>query len=110
MISIVFSNLISNGIKFTNPGGRVSIKSSIMFDKVLTVVEDNGVGIAVEQIGNLFSIEKITKTRGTENEDGTGLGLILCKELVEKNFGELSVESFEGKGSRFTVELPVADE
>lgn len=109
MISIVFSNLLSNGIKFSKRGEKVTIRSYIEQEQVFTVIEDKGIGMDPEQVKNLFHIDKISRTRGTENEDGTGLGLILCKDLMEKNFGDLYVESTSGAGSRFVVSLPSAN-
>ncbi|MCK5820512.1 MAG: hypothetical protein KAH17_01455 [Bacteroidales bacterium] len=109
MISIVFSNLLSNGIKFSKRGGKVTIRSYIEQEQIFIVIEDNGIGMDPEQVKNLFHIDKISRTRGTENEDGTGLGLILCKDLMEKNYGDLHVESASGAGSRFVVSLPSAN-
>jgi signal transduction histidine kinase/ligand-binding sensor domain-containing protein len=105
MVSIVIRNLLSNGIKFTNNGGSVRIKCSVK-DKVELKVCDSGVGINNEDLNRLFRIDKIIKTKGTANEEGTGLGLILCKELITKNNGEIFAESKVDKGSTFTVILP----
>ncbi|MCB1190604.1 MAG: PAS domain-containing sensor histidine kinase [Leptospiraceae bacterium] len=106
MIQTVLRNLISNAIKFTPKGGVVTIfckqKEN---DKILLSVSDTGVGISPERQSNLFKIEKTHSTLGTENEKGTGLGLILCKEFVAKNKGKIRVKSTIGKGSKFYFTL-----
>jgi signal transduction histidine kinase len=108
MIRTVIRNLLSNALKFTNPGGTVKISASMSAsnDMVEITVSDNGVGIKEEDINELFRIDVRKNTRGTANEKGTGLGLILCKEFVEKNNGTIKVNSTPGKGSSFTVTLP----
>jgi len=109
MIRTVIRNLLSNAVKFTNPGGKVEVNSSISADgdSVDITISDNGVGISAEDIDTLFRIDvKKKKNKGTDNEKGTGLGLILCKEFVEKNNGSIRVTSEPGKGSRFTFTLP----
>jgi signal transduction histidine kinase/tetratricopeptide (TPR) repeat protein len=108
MINLVFRNLILNGIKFTESNGTIKI-SAIQDDKQITVsVKDNGVGIAPEIQNVLFDKTTGYSTRGTANEKGTGLGLILCKEFVERNGGKIWLESELGKGSTFFVTIPVA--
>jgi len=76
-------------------------------NKIEFSVTDNGIGIKNEDIGKIFKIGSNYTQRGTENETGTGLGLLLCKEFVEKNRGEISVNSTYGAGSTFTFKLPV---
>lgn len=107
MIRIVIRNLVSNAIKFTKPGGEVKISASLTADSVCVSVSDNGVGIFAEDIPGLFSIDKQKTTPGTEKEKGSGLGLILCKEFVEKNDGTIDVTSTPGEGSCFSFTLPV---
>ena len=107
MISIVFRNLISNAIKFTENGGKVKIASAKSEDMLDIVVEDNGIGIPPAILDNLFQIESNTQRDGTNNEKGTGIGLILCKEFIDRHDGQLSVQSDVGIGSRFVVSLPV---
>jgi len=102
MIETVLRNLVSNGINFTHPGGSVSISAAGKNDLVEVTVEDNGVGIAPDDQKKLFRIDEQYRTDGTANEKGTGLGLILCKDFVEKNNGTISVESELNKGSKFT--------
>lgn len=102
----VISNLTNNAIKFTPEGGTVTINYHQKKDNIELHFIDTGVGIDPGIIENLFKIDKITTTKGTNNEEGTGLGLILCKEFVNKNGGEISVISEKGKGSTFIVSLP----
>ena len=107
MIETVLRNLVSNGIKFTHPGGGVSISAAVNSDLVKVTVEDNGVGIDPGNQKKLFGIGEQYRMDGTSNEKGTGLGLILCKDFVEKNNGTISVESKLNKGSKFTFTVPV---
>jgi two-component system, sensor histidine kinase and response regulator len=107
MIDLVFRNLLSNAIKFTEQGGHIHIGSSTSAQSINLFVKDDGVGISAEQLPNLFGTANIS-TCGTANEKGTGLGLILCKEFVEKNSGKIAVESIPGSGATFTITLPVA--
>jgi signal transduction histidine kinase len=108
MVNLVFRNLILNGIKFTDNGGVIKI-SAIKGEKAITVsIADNGVGIAPEVQKMLFEKTTGYSTRGTANEKGTGLGLILAKEFIERNDGKIWLESEVGKGSTFYVTLPVA--
>jgi len=106
MVSTVIRNLISNAIKFTRPGGAITIKAKKQHNEILISVSDNGVGISKNRTENLFRIDQNTSTAGTANEQGTGLGLILCKEFVEKHKGRIWVESEENSGSTFTFTLP----
>lgn len=107
MISSVLRNLISNAIKFTPANGNVSIAAKAMSDLVEISVSDTGVGMDEETINKLFKIETSFSSPGTENEKGSGLGLLLCKEFVEKNGGKILVESEKGKGSTFRFSIPV---
>jgi signal transduction histidine kinase len=105
MLSTVLRNLVSNAIKFTPNGGEVKVEASVEDDNVKISVSDTGIGIKPETIRKLFKIETSFTTRGTENEKGTGLGLLLCKEFVEKHGGKVWVESVVGKGSCFNFTL-----
>ncbi len=105
MTSTVMRNLLSNAIKFTD-GGNVRIEAKDLDNFVEVTITDTGVGIKQENIEKLFRLEVEFSTRGTANEKGTGLGLILCKEFIEKNNGEIYVESEEGKGTSFVFKLP----
>ena len=106
MIGTVLRNLISNAIKFTNPGGEIVILAEPKKNELVISVSDKGVGIRKEVIEKLFRIDASHKTTGTQNEQGTGLGLILCKEFVEKHGGKIWVESEVGKGSKFCFTIP----
>lgn len=107
MVKTVLRNLISNAIKFTNIGGIVEV-CPFLFEGFLEItVSDNGVGIPPENLQYMFAIEKNISTLGTRDEKGTGLGLILCKELIEKQNGEIWVESILGKGSDFKFTIPL---
>ncbi|MBN1300247.1 MAG: HAMP domain-containing histidine kinase [Melioribacteraceae bacterium] len=106
MILTVLRNLVTNAVKFTNEGGTVKIYSDHNGDHSRIVVEDNGIGINKDTLGRLFNIDSKFSSNGTAGERGTGLGLILCKEFLSKNNGDISVESTSGKGSRFIVTLP----
>lgn len=107
MIHTVIRNLISNAIKFTEPGGRIVISATNTKNNTTIKIADNGIGIPEEKVENLFSIYDKRSTKGTRKEKGTGLGLILCKEFIEKNNGEIWAESVVGKGSSFYFSLPV---
>ena len=109
MIYSVLRNLISNAIKFTQKNGKVIVSSKMQKDKnfIEISVKDTGVGIPEVLINDLFRIDKNTSTIGTENEKGTGLGLILCKEFIEKHGGKIRVESIMTEGSNFIFTLPM---
>ena len=97
---------MTNAIKFTNDGGEVAIGAQEKETEWLVTVEDNGVGINDNVLKILFDKTAPYTTRGTANEKGTGLGLILCKEFVEKNGGKIQVQSQVGKGSKFSFTVP----
>lgn len=105
MLKTVMRNLISNAIKFTHSGGGVTIKASQKDEMVIIEVIDTGIGISPEKIDILFRIDVNFHEQGTNNENGTGLGLMLCKEFIEKNGGKIWVESLVGKGSTFAFTL-----
>lgn len=108
MTKTILRNLISNALKFTGNEGLVSISASRTNDFVEIQIKDSGVGIPESRIQNLFSIENNMTTLGTAKEKGTGLGLLLCKELVEIQGGKIWVESIDGKGSIFFFTLPIS--
>lgn len=107
MISTILRNLISNAIKFTPSGGTIDIYATSDRNNVEIKVSDNGVGMDEKIINRLFKIEENITSTGTANEKGTGLGLILCHEFVEKHGGKIWVESKPGKGSTFYFTLPM---
>lgn len=108
MISSVVRNLLSNAIKFTENKGHIKIYSKVFDSDLLISIEDNGIGMSEAVISKLFRIEEKITSIGTNRETGTGLGLILCKEFIEKNKGEINVISEKGKGSIFSFSLPLS--
>lgn len=108
MIRTVIRNLVSNALKFTHSGGEINIKIEHSKPYINIIVSDNGIGIPPEDIPGLFKLDTYKSNKGTLGEKGTGLGLILCKEFVEKNNGIIHVGSIPGKGSIFTVSLPIS--
>ncbi|MEP0733131.1 MAG: HAMP domain-containing sensor histidine kinase, partial [Nonlabens ulvanivorans] len=107
LLKTVLRNLISNAIKFTNPNGSINI-TALQKDKFLEIaVIDTGVGMSTEHMTDLFNLTTHKSQPGTEGEKGSGLGLILCKEFVEKMHGTLWVESVVNKGSTFKFSLPI---
>jgi PAS domain S-box-containing protein len=107
MMNTIFRNLISNAIKFTNKDGLIQISYRINEKAVQFEVEDNGIGIPKKDQIRIFNIDTNKSTIGTENEKGTGLGLVLCHEFVEQQGGQIWVESEEGKGSKFIFYIPL---
>lgn len=105
-VSTVIRNLISNAIKFTPAGGAIKLNIMYQSGEAVVSVADTGVGMDQEAIEKIFRIDAKHTTAGTANERGTGLGLILCKEFVEKNSGKIWVTSEPGKGSVFYFSLP----
>ncbi len=108
MINSVIQNLISNAVKFTNAGGEVKVTSNSKDDFIELSVSDTGVGMSAEEVNKLFRIDVQHTTHGTAGETGTGLGLVLCKEFVEKHGGQIWVESKPGVGTSVKFTLPKA--
>lgn len=108
MIMTVFRNLVSNAIKFTPRNGQIELSDRIHEEKAEITIRDNGIGISPETIEGIFSISKTKTAKGTEGEKGTGLGLALCRDFVEKNGGTIYVKSEPGKGSSFIFSLPLS--
>jgi signal transduction histidine kinase len=105
-VNTVVRNLIANAIKFTPEGGKITVSAQQQADSVVISIADTGVGMSKDVMNKLFRIDTKHTTKGTADEKGTGLGLILCKEFVEKNGGHIWVESEEGKGSVFRFTVP----
>jgi len=106
MILTVVRNLLSNAIKFTNEGGKIEVFGK-NYDKYVEIsIKDNGIGIGEEDLEKIFRIDIKHSTMGTANERGSGLGLVLCKEFIEKNLGTLKANSKLGEGSEFVFILP----
>lgn len=107
LLQTIHRNLINNAVKFTPEGGGIQISTEDNDDnKVVMVIQDSGIGMSKEMVDNLFNLEINTNRQGTNGESSTGLGLIICKELVEKQRGELKVESELNKGSKFKFNIP----
>ncbi|MEE8351340.1 MAG: HAMP domain-containing sensor histidine kinase [Rhodospirillales bacterium] len=106
MIDAVIRNLVNNAIKFTEIGGSIAITSQDLGDRLEVRVTDTGVGMEPDKVDNIFSLADSNSAAGTKGEQGTGLGLLLCKELVERNGGEIYVTSEPGKGSTFAFAVP----
>jgi len=107
MLRTILRNLITNAVKFTHKKGRITIKAGDNKNHLEISVSDNGIGMTSEIISKLFKIDSNLSTRGTNDEKGTGLGLVLCKEFVGNLGGSIRVESEAGKGSTFKVTLPL---
>lgn len=106
-VETVVRNLLANAIKFSPPGSKISIQSTNRDeDEVLVRVTDEGAGMDADRVSTLFDISKNSSTPGTSGEKGTGLGLVLCKELAERNGGSISVQSAPGQGTRILLTLP----
>ncbi|MDZ7605034.1 MAG: ATP-binding protein [Cyclobacteriaceae bacterium] len=105
MIQLVLRNLISNSIKFTPKYGLIEVGMQPDVPNLSLYIKDTGIGMSKEFIHNLFKSNVHTSTRGTDNEKGTGLGLKLCKEFIEKMNGSMAVESQPGQGTTFTILL-----
>ncbi|MFP4544020.1 MAG: PAS domain-containing protein [Candidatus Kapaibacterium sp.] len=107
LLNIIVRNILTNAIKFTNYGGKIELsckKSAKGF--VCLEIEDNGIGIDPETLKHLFDVKTHTSTAGTANETGTGLGMIICRELAEKNGGSIQVSSVPGRGTKVALIIP----
>jgi signal transduction histidine kinase len=106
MINTVIRNFISNAIKFTRKDGKIVIKADEKEKEILFCVNDSGIGMTSEVIGKLFKLDEKVSRSGTEGETSTGLGLLLCKEFIERHKGKIWAESVHGNGSSFFFSLP----
>ena len=107
MVMTILRNLISNAIKFTPQSGKIQVEINIKNEMLITSVTDNGVGIDKKVLKDLFDLSKSVSSEGTHGEKGSGIGLIITREFIRMNGGELSVKSEPGKGSTFSFSLPV---
>ncbi len=110
MVQTVIRNLIANSLKFTPPGGSIEVSSKRDGDMIRVTVSDTGVGMTADQVEKIFSLDQNTSTTGTSGEKGTGLGLPLCKDMLERNGGRIWAESQPGEGSQFHFTLPAGTE
>jgi len=107
ILQTVIRNLVSNAVKFTPKGGKISVSAKATGDKGVQIsIKDTGIGMSPKMVDNLFRLDVQTNRKGTDGEPSTGLGLMLCKEFVEKHGGKIWVESEEGKGSVFYFIIP----
>jgi len=106
MTKTILRNLITNSLKFTPHGGSIEVSSTNQNDETLVMISDTGIGIPNEYVNKLFMLDQKTSTTGTGGEVGTGLGLPLCKDILERNGGRIWVESTFGEGSQFYFTLP----
>jgi signal transduction histidine kinase len=107
ILTLVLRNLLSNAIKFSFEGGKITVNIYARGQILEICITDQGVGMDSATLQSLLSPTLTVSTQGTHNEKGTGLGLALCREYVQKAGGSLTVESTVGKGSIFTVTLPL---
>lgn len=107
MLDSIIRNLVTNAIKFSFKEGKVRIKAILTENGVCISVSDKGIGISSERLASIFEIDKHTNTNGTENELGSGLGLILCKDFVTRHNGEIWIESTLNKGTKVSFTLPL---
>ena len=105
LLHTIFKNLIYNAVKYTDPNGNITIDSIKIDDFFLFTVEDDGVGISEENLEKLFRLDTVYSTKGTKNESGTGLGLIICQEFVERHGGKIWVESKQGSWTKFSFTI-----
>src|SRR5450759_2074177 len=106
MLETVVRNLVSNAIKFTPKSGMISVSAKVTLDNIVEIkIRDTGIGMNKELINKLFLLNEKTNRKGTEGEPSTGLGLLLCKEFIEKHGGKIWVESEVGKGSTFSFTM-----
>jgi two-component system sensor histidine kinase/response regulator len=108
MLATVLRNLVSNAVKFTLPGGTITVAGSRTEHGVEIIVADTGVGMPAGKVADLFRLDRRSTTNGTAGERGSGLGLLLCRDLVERQGGELSVTSLPDQGTTFRFALPEA--
>lgn len=108
IVKLIFRNLISNAVKFTASGGKIDIKAQPATDEIVFSVTDTGIGMSAENAARLFNNETHFTTKGTQQEKGTGLGLLMCRDFVRLHQGRIWVESTQGQGSIFCVALPAS--
>lgn len=108
MLGTVLRNLISNAIKYSNTTGKIQVTAVVKNGFVEVAIKDNGIGMTSTEIDNLFKVDSHKSKKGTANEEGTGLGLVMCKEFIEKQGGKIWAESIVNKGSQLKFTLPIS--
>ena len=106
MIDAVLRNLINNAVKYSHQNGVVKVSTFAEYNKTIVCIEDEGIGIPENEIIKIFSLEEKPIQSGTGGERGTGLGLIICKEFIDINKGEINIESTINKGTKICLMLP----
>lgn len=106
MMRIILRNILQNAVKFSNENGTINVTHERMDEEIVICINDDGVGMDEDTVENLFHFGKIKSRMGTAGEEGTGVGLLLCKEFVDMHKGRIWVESEPGKGSKFCISLP----
>ena len=106
MLNTVIRNITSNAIKYTSQGGSITYRCSTTKDNVVIEIADSGIGIPEDKLKELFQLDRVSSTAGTEGETGTGLGLIVCHDFMLKNNGSIDVTSKAGKGTSFFLTIP----
>jgi signal transduction histidine kinase len=109
MLRTILRNLLSNAVKYTPRGGSIEIKTAIQGSEAITEVSDTGIGISPDKLRKLSEANEMVSTPGTEMEPGTGFGLILTRDFIDKNKGRMEIESSEGKGTIFRFTLPLKE-
>ncbi len=107
MLGSIIQNFINNAIKFTNQNGEIRISSAHQNESAIITIEDNGIGISKDRVEKIFNLESAKSSKGTAGESGTGLGLILCKEMIEKHGGKLQIISEVNVGTKVIFNLPL---
>lgn len=110
MLTTVLRNILSNAVKYTNYGGKISMYCKVNAKFAELTVEDNGIGMTEDVLANIFKIDKSQSMPGTDKEIGTGLGLVICKEFIDKMGGDIRAESKLGVGSKFIISIPTCPE
>jgi signal transduction histidine kinase len=109
LMSVVIQNLLTNAIKFTGQNGKITVGCTRTGEEMIISVKDTGMGMSQEHINKLFRHDVQYSSRGTDNETGTGLGLLICRDFVERHGGRIWLESEQGKGTTFFIGLPLVE-
>lgn len=110
MLGSIVQNFITNAIKFTNNNGTINVNSTLENELVIVTIEDNGIGMSKERVEEIFRLDSTKSSTGTAGERGTGLGVILCKEMIEKQGGKLTISSEPNVGTKVIFSIPISTE